>query len=106
MPKIPTTPEERKLLEKHNIPKSTFFARVHVMKWDRYKACTKPAHKKNPDKEYALYKGDELVTIGTVAEIARARGVKEESVLYLKTPSSMKRNNGGKRMVLVDLDEE
>lgn len=41
--------------------------------------------------EYAMYKGEELLHIGTAAEIAKARGVKVNSIRYYKTPTYRKR---------------
>lgn len=54
---------------------------------------------------YVIYRGEELVAIGTVAELARELGIKEESVRYLRTPSNKKRDKGN-RMVLYPLEEE
>lgn len=57
--------------------------------------------------EYALYKGDTLISIGTISEIAEQMGVKRETILYYQTPVYQKRGTGrgsGNRRVLVKLD--
>lgn len=41
--------------------------------------------------EYALYKGDELMGIGTVDELADQQGIKETTIRYYLTPSYQKR---------------
>ena len=38
-------------------------------------------------KEYALYKGDELLGMGTVKELARQFNVKIETIHYYNTPT-------------------
>lgn len=58
-------------------------------------------------KEYALYKGDELLCIGTVPEIAKKMGIKEMSLRFLASPTYMKRIERAKApRVLVRLDED
>lgn len=59
-----------------------------------------------PEKEYALYKGDKLIMIGTVKEIAERRGIKPESVHYLGMPAYLKRRQKSKNaLVLVKLED-
>lgn len=41
-------------------------------------------------KEYALYDGDEFITIGTAKEIADELGVKETTIKRLRCPSVQK----------------
>jgi len=57
-------------------------------------------------KEYALYKGERMLAIGTMQEIAYEMKIKLNSVRYIKTPSYQKRGTGKNRRVLVDLEEE
>lgn len=42
-------------------------------------------------KEYAVYKGDKLLGIGTADELAKLLNVKRESIIYLKSPSYRRR---------------
>ncbi|MGB3160931.1 MAG: hypothetical protein WBA84_06750 [Carnobacterium sp.] len=58
-----------------------------------------------PAKEYALYKGENMLAIGTLQEIANEMKIKLSSVRYIKTPSYQKRGTGKNRHVLVDLEE-
>lgn len=58
-------------------------------------------------KEYALYKGEELLIIGTIKEIAKYLGVTEKTVFFYQTPSYLKRNSKsrfGNYKVLVKLE--
>lgn len=52
-------------------------------------------------KEYALYKGDELLGLGTLQELSKQFGVKIKSLLFYQTPSYHKRTSEkkGKRLV-------
>lgn len=58
------------------------------------------------DYEIILYKGDEIVDIGTVAEIAERRGVQKMTIRYYLTPAGHrradKRKKGGTRAVRAD----
>lgn len=59
-----------------------------------------------PEKEYALYKGDKLLMIGTVKEIAEKRGVKPASIHFLSSPAYLKRRQKSKNaLVLVKLED-
>ena len=42
-------------------------------------------------KEYALYKGDEFIAIGTIKELAKMQGVKEETIRYYTSKVYRKR---------------
>lgn len=58
------------------------------------------------DKEYALYKGEEPLQIGTIQEIANAENVKEDTIRFYMTPSYRKRRINGKNFrEVVCLDE-
>lgn len=56
-------------------------------------------------KIYALYKGDEYVTDGTLEELSRKTGKKEASLKFMTTPSYHSRI-GDKALRLVSLGEE
>ncbi len=53
------------------------------------------------NKEYALYKGEELLGIGTLQELSKQFGVKIKSLLFYQTPVYRKRTSDkkGKRLV-------
>lgn len=50
---------------------------------------------------YAAYRGDELVAIGTVEELAEILGVKPRTVRWYATPTGKKRAERSKRARLV-----
>lgn len=52
-------------------------------------------------KEYALYKGDELLGMGTIRELAKKFGVKITTLYYYRTPTYLKRTSDehGRRLV-------
>lgn len=54
--------------------------------------------------EYALYKGEELISIGTIDELAKLRGVKPATIKFYGTPSHAKRNRNGLRLVKLEDD--
>ena len=56
--------------------------------------------------QYALYKGDELLDIGTVREIAGRRGVKPDTISYYARPAYQRKGSGNNRLLLVRIDEE
>ncbi len=63
--------------------------------------------KRKTKKEYALYKGENLLMIGTIAEIAKAQGVKRSTILFYQTPAYLRRyekSHIGNYKVLVKLD--
>lgn len=55
-------------------------------------------------KEYALYKGEELLAIGTKKELAEKFNVKESTISFYMTPAKLKRNKGNNCRVVVVLD--
>lgn len=52
-------------------------------------------------KQYAVYRGDDLLAIGTAEEIAEKLGIKKETVYFYASPSYKKR---GKPTVAIPLD--
>lgn len=53
------------------------------------------------NKDYALYKGDELLGIGTLEALSKEFGIKIKSLLFFKTPTYKKRTSErkGKRLI-------
>ena len=47
-------------------------------------------------KEYAVYKGEELLAIGTAQECAEGLGVTADYIYWLTTPSGKRRSEGRK----------
>lgn len=56
-------------------------------------------------REYALYKGDELLVVGTINELAEELGVKPRTVRYYGYPG-YKRRTSEKARRLVKLEED
>lgn len=56
-------------------------------------------------KEYALYKGDKFIDIGTKEYLAKLLNVKKETIEFYASPTKLKRNrdNG---YVVVRIDDE
>lgn len=55
------------------------------------------------EKEYALYKGDMLLAIGTAKELAKEFGVKVATIHFYKSPTYVNRTSAerGRRLVEV-----
>ena len=58
-----------------------------------------------PTKEYAIYKGDDFIAIGTIKELVKKTGYAESTLRYCTHPASKKRNNGN-RLVVFSVDDE
>lgn len=58
-------------------------------------------------KEYALYKGEQMISIGTVKEISEERGVKPETIRFYASCAYQRRSKGevNNRLQLVKLDD-
>ncbi|MGT2812915.1 hypothetical protein [Streptococcus minor] len=57
----------------------------------------------NHEKEYALYKGDKLLGIGTKKEIANQLGVKISTIDFYTHPSYAKRTSEEKGRRLIEI---
>lgn len=64
-------------------------------------ARTKGSGKLN---EYAMYKGDELLSVGTISEIASELFLTEKTVRYYGTPRHIQ-NRHKTRKVLIKLED-
>ncbi|BEP28796.1 hypothetical protein [Helicovermis profundi] len=62
------------------------------------------------EKEYALYKGDNFITLGTISDIANHQGVLKATINFLKTKAYIKRlserKNSENSRILISLDDE
>ena len=56
-------------------------------------------------KEYAVYKGEEILGIGTVDELAKKLNVKRKTIFFWGTPSGHKRNKG-KAKIAIRIEED
>lgn len=55
--------------------------------------------------EYALYRGDEFIIVGTIKEIAKKQHVKESTIRYYASPCYRKKTKG-KGYILIKVDED
>lgn len=58
------------------------------------------------EKFYALYKGDEIIAIGTLKELAKLLNVAPRTIYFYSTPTYRKRNKGGNSYIVIRIDEE
>lgn len=56
--------------------------------------------------EYALYKGDTFITMGTLAEISKETGITERMLKYYTFASTQRRNPNGRAVVKIEVDDE
>lgn len=55
--------------------------------------------------EYALYKGDELLAIGTLREISKKRGVLPETIRFYQSRAYKSRGKGENRLLLIRVED-
>ena len=56
-------------------------------------------------REYALYKGDKFVDVGTLKELAKRHGVSERTISFYGSPTYQKRT-GGRGWIVIRLEED
>ena len=61
---------------------------------------------KKSDRIWALYKGDELISLGTVDEIAEETGKKFERLMFMTSPSYKSRNDVGNRLQMYEIGDD
>lgn len=49
---------------------------------------------------YALYKGDQLLSVGTIYQIANEMNVKIDTIYFYKTPAYLKRTGANARILI------
>lgn len=59
-----------------------------------------------PRKEYAIYKGDEFIMIGTKEECAKRLNIKPDHVQFMASPTNAKRDKGNRMTAIVIEDEK
>lgn len=61
-------------------------------------------------REYAMYKGEELLHIGTLDEIAEAHGVKRDTIFYYSMPAYRRKrektSKDGNYITVIKLDSD
>lgn len=58
------------------------------------------------EKFYALYKGDEVIAIGTLKELGKLLNVSPRTIFFYSTPTYKKRNKGGNSYLVIRIDDE
>lgn len=53
-------------------------------------------------KDYALYKGDKFIDLGSVKYLAKKMNVKEKTIKFYSTPTYQKRT-GGRGYVVIEI---
>lgn len=113
------TKEEYRIAAENGISQKRAYERMHLQGWSVEKAITKPTHSRKPVikkgqtsiKEYAVYKGEELLIIGTAEECAKELNVTVKTIHFCSYPSYLKRIGKSKKpskalvSVLLDDDE-
>lgn len=63
---------------------------------------------RRPAATYALYRGDELLDVGTCAELAERRGVSTKTIYHYTAPAYRKewRRGDGGRLYAVRIDDD
>lgn len=77
--------------------------------WDVEEAVTRPARRGAQEKQYAVYKGDELLAMGTSRECAEVLGCDWKTIQYYTTPAYQrklaKRKTSGNHRTVIKLDD-
>ena len=55
---------------------------------------------------YALYKGDEVIAIGTLKELGKLLNVSPRTIFFYSTPTYRKRNKGGNSYIVIRIDDK
>lgn len=76
----------------NGISRETFRERVRRAGWSEEDAADRPLL---GNEEYAVYRGEELLCIGTAQECADAAGVKKQTIHYYATPSGRRVSEAG-----------
>ena len=57
-------------------------------------------------KVWAVYKGDELLAVGTKEEVCGQLGITSKTLYWLASPANIKHDKGGRRRIAYRYDEE
>ncbi|CAK1243273.1 hypothetical protein [Fructobacillus cardui] len=64
------------------------------------------AAKTKAERIWALYKGDEFISVGTIDEIAKETGRSFDNLMFMTHPSYMKRKSAGNKLRLYEVDDD
>ena len=58
-------------------------------------------------KEYALYKGDDFIDLGTIEELSRRLNIKKDTLYFYKSGVYKRRHIGGKNArILIEIEDD
>lgn len=97
------TKAEKEVAKSNGLNLNTIKSRIRNG-WTRERAINKRYAPKSR-KIYALYKGDELIETGTLAELAELEGVKYSTMYFRTTPTYENRTKGKNYKTLTELDD-
>lgn len=69
-------------------------------KYNRNRAVNKGY--KQPEKLYAMYKGDEILAVGTAKQLAEWQGTTERKIRWHATPSSLSSTKNGIKLYPIE----
>lgn len=87
---IDTTEEDRATADLNGINYNTLKSRL-AAGWPKELAINKSPLHRYGNEEYALYKGEEFIEIGTLQELAELRGVQLKTIKFYLTPMYQKK---------------
>lgn len=64
------------------------------------------AVKTKAERVWALYKGDEFIALGTIAEISEQTGKKFDTLVWMTMPSYKNRPDHGNKLQLYEVDDD
>ena len=88
--------------------KNTFYRRKRKGMSDKQAATTPLSNRGRPTgsvKEYAVYRGDDLIVMGTATECAEFLGVKKHTIYWYASPSAENRITRAIRLEDDEFDE-
>ncbi|MEN2464934.1 hypothetical protein [Ornithinibacillus sp. JPR2-1] len=89
--------------EENGIPAGLFYKRVSLG-WSKERASTQKIRRKRDKVEYALYKGDELLFVGTAIECAAFLDVRVSTIHKYASEERLSRIDQGKSMYAVAIE--
>lgn len=94
------------MARKHGVSPKNFYQRKKLGWSEEKAATTKTMRRGRPSedvKEYAIYRGDDLIVMGTATECAEFLGVKKHTIYWYASPSA---ENRVTRAIRLDDDDD
>lgn len=71
-------------------------------KWETFEMAVKT----KAERIWALYKGDEFIALGTIAELAEQTGKRFDSLMWMTNDSYKKRPDKGNKTQLYEVEDD